>query len=125
MTLRTLTRAATTTMSSTAVPLPSSNCQLSCMVRSLLPRVAAAKIATAAGADAEADEAHQQRLEQNHSPKHPIRGSHGLEDPEVAQVVQGEVVEDLAGDRGADDKPDDDHEAEVGENAGVLHEILQ
>jgi len=73
---------------------------------------------------AEADQSHQQRLEQNHAHEHPVGGPHGLEHAEVAEIVQGEIVEDLAGDRRTHHEAHDDHEAEVDEHPGVLeHEI--
>src|SRR5262245_2054515 len=76
-----------------------------------------------AGAEAEADRADRQRLQQHHPDQGAVPGADGLEHPELLQVLQREEIEGLPGDDRTDDQGDRDRDAEVDRDAGVAHVV--
>src|SRR5262245_35351961 len=70
------------------------------------------------------DEADQQGLEDDHPQELAVGGPHRLEGAEEAQVLEREVVEGLARDRGPDDEPEQHRDAEVHRDARVLHVVV-
>ncbi len=77
-----------------------------------------------ANSQAVSDRADENGLDEDHSQKDGAIGPHRFERAEVFQVVEGEVVERLAGDDGADEKAQGDGDAEVDGDAGVGHEVV-
>ncbi|NLJ47309.1 MAG: cation:proton antiporter [Treponema sp.] len=76
-------------------------------------------------AQAIAQGANHQGLQDDHAQQDRVAGAHGLQGAEVAKVLEGEIVEGLTGDGGPDEKAQHDGDPEIDGDTGALHIIVE
>ena len=123
-TLRIESRLATSTITNTAAAVITSTCQGMKKASRVAPFTTQPKIAARPTPEPVADQPHLEPLGEHHQQDRPVARAHRLEGPELADVLDGEQIEGLAGDRRADEKAEQHGDPEVDRDAGLLQVVI-